>query len=226
MPPDDGTAWPPRAGRVLAGRLEPFDHHQSGEQVADLFGQLGVPAGVLGERRVLAAPLPLDEFFGEQLDRIAVGAGARVGRRHVVVPRHETAGRILSRSSPSLVEETRHAREGILEPLERADVAVAGRRLGDPQDLGRLVVIQLLKVAEREDLAIDRVHGVKGILKPELELGRWAARVGEVSRPRSMAARETEVAWGKHRDEARPPDLRLASCSRGAAGAGSRASDR
>jgi hypothetical protein len=72
---------------VVAIRLEPLDDHQRGEEVADLLGQLRISAGVLGQRRALAPPLPLDEFLGEPLDGIPLEVGGCVGRRHGRHPR-------------------------------------------------------------------------------------------------------------------------------------------
>ena len=64
----------------------------------------------------------------------------------------------------------RDSREAVLEPFECGDVAVACRGLADREHLRRLVVVQLLEVPKREDLPIDRVHRVRGLLHPELEL--------------------------------------------------------
>ena len=49
------------------------------EELADLLGPLGVAVDVLGQRRVLAAAVPLQELLGEPFDRVAIVAGVGHG---------------------------------------------------------------------------------------------------------------------------------------------------
>ena len=58
----------------------------------------------------------------------------------------------------------------ILQSLQRAEVTAAGRRFVDPERTGDLGVIQLFEMAQREDLAIDRVHAVQDFLHSEPRL--------------------------------------------------------
>src|SRR5262245_44543605 len=74
------------------------------------------------------------------------------------------------KAGPSL-EETRHRREDVGEPLEGADVSIAGRGLLQAQDRGSLAVVELLEVPQHKDLAVDRVHRVEDILQAEPHLG-------------------------------------------------------
>ena len=61
-----------RAGRAAGALAQVFHHQQRREQVADLVGQLGVALDILAERRLLAAPLAVEELFGQELDRVAL----------------------------------------------------------------------------------------------------------------------------------------------------------
>src|SRR5262245_36189962 len=60
--------------------------------------------------------------------------------------------------------------DGLLEPLQGAQMAVARGRGLEAEHLGGLLVAQHLEVAEDEDLAVDGVHGVEGLLNAELGL--------------------------------------------------------
>src|SRR5256885_212655 len=57
--------------------------------------------------------------------------------------------------SSSTWEKAGHARQDLFEPLQRPDVAVAGRRLLQSEDLRRLAVAQLLEVAQDQHFAVD-----------------------------------------------------------------------
>src|SRR5262245_18761071 len=61
--------------------------------------------------------------------------------------------------------------EDLLEPLQRADVAVARGRLRQTQHGGCIAVAQLLEVAQGEHLAVERVHPVERLLEAQLSLG-------------------------------------------------------
>src|SRR5579864_978593 len=56
-------------------------------------------------------------------------------------------------------------REDQCNPFRCPDVGLAGLGLRDAEDGGGLVVGELLAVAEREDLAVERVHGIQGLLE-------------------------------------------------------------
>jgi hypothetical protein len=90
-----------------------------------------------------------------------------------------------------------HPRQGVLEPFQCPDIAVAGRGLGGSHDPGRLVVVQLFELAKREDLAIDLVQiygevartgapGRRDVRRPDVR----TARCGDLSRG-LVAGRET-----------------------------------
>ena len=53
----------------------------------------------------------------------------------------------------------------------RAHVAIAGRRLLDSQDCGRLFIAQHLEVPERQDFPIERTHAIEDLLNADLRLG-------------------------------------------------------
>src|SRR5262249_9625626 len=80
-------------------------------------------------------------------------------------------GRLDHRDGPSAAQETGDALQGVFQPLDGAQVTGARRRLLDPQRRSRLAVAQLLEVPERQDLAVDRVHGVEHLLEPNLQFG-------------------------------------------------------
>ncbi len=61
-----------RGGAVALAGLESLHTFQGGEELEDLLGVLGVPAGVFGGRGILAAPSPIEELGGQPLQRIAV----------------------------------------------------------------------------------------------------------------------------------------------------------
>src|SRR5262249_17951268 len=85
-------------------------------------------------------------------------------------PRVGTTSCGLGRGS-ALGVESRQRREDPRHALERADVRLAGLGLGDAQHGGGLVVGELLAVAEGQDLAIERVHGIERLLEQQLLLG-------------------------------------------------------
>ena len=58
-----------------------------------------------------------------------------------------------------------------MEPCQGPDIPIAGRGLGQREDLGRLAVAQLLEVPQYDDLAVDRIHAVERLLEPEPLLG-------------------------------------------------------
>ena len=95
--------------------------------------------------------------------------------------------------------------EGLADPLQGADVAVAGRRLADPEHLRRLGVAQLLEVPQAEHLAIDRGEVVERILDPDLELGP-RRRLARRREPAEQLGRQRDGAGVRH-DEAAQPDL-------------------
>src|SRR5437762_572296 len=68
------------------------------------------------------------------------------------------------------LEEAARLAQGVLQSFQGADVAIAGGRLLQPEHLGRFVVGQLLEVPQRQDFAIERVHGVEHFLKANPQL--------------------------------------------------------
>src|SRR3954452_13078762 len=62
------------------------------------------------------------------------------------------------------------AGEDLLEPLQGADVAVAGGRLRDAERPGGLRVGELLEVPQGQDLAVELVHAVERLLEADLQL--------------------------------------------------------
>ncbi len=157
----DGPARMWRAAEVepagVAGHgLEPLHHDDGGEGPADVVSQLGVLVGVLRQRRTLAAA---DAHARTPRPGDRMGCGP---------PSNYPLGRSwVSRSIPGAArsaEESGHCREDVGEPLEGADVPVAGRGLLEAEDGGRLAVAELLEVPEHQHLAVDRVHGVEDVL--------------------------------------------------------------
>src|SRR5262245_10550088 len=55
--------------------------------------------------------------------------------------------------------------------LQGAEVPLLGSLLRDAQLPGRLGRGELLEVAQRQHLAVDRVHDVEGLAQPRLHLG-------------------------------------------------------
>ena len=129
-------------------------------------GAVGATPDVLGERRVLAAPQPLGELLRQFFERVAI-QGRRAHARIPPPPRIIAGGGKPPESSIG----SERGREDLLEPAQGTDVALAGRGLVQAEHGGRLVVVQLLEVTERQDLAIDRVHGVERLLHLDLDLG-------------------------------------------------------
>ena len=66
-----------------------LDGQEGGKDLADLFGELGMPVDVLGHGRTLAPPVSFEEFLGQDLHGIA--PEVRVGHR---VPRPGAAGKV------------------------------------------------------------------------------------------------------------------------------------
>src|SRR5262249_44846826 len=66
----------PRAGGAAGALAQVLHHQERGEEVADLLGQLGVAVEVVLEGGTLAAAPAVEELLGQQLDGVAVGAGA------------------------------------------------------------------------------------------------------------------------------------------------------
>jgi len=64
-------------GVVAGRRLHLLQFDERGEEVAHLLGEFRVAVGVLGHGGVFAAAEAGDEFFGEAVERVAVGG--RVG---------------------------------------------------------------------------------------------------------------------------------------------------
>src|SRR5262249_42925816 len=75
------------------------------------------------------------------------------------------------RSREQLLQAAGHAGEDVLEPLEGAEVALAGGRLADAEDAGGFGGGEVLEVAECEDFAVEGVHGIEGLLKPDFHFG-------------------------------------------------------
>src|SRR5262249_12656879 len=75
------------------------------------------------------------------------------------------------RSWPELLDTTWKGRQDLLEPVQSPDVPLTGRRLLEMQLAGDLGVGQFLEMPQHQDLAIQRVHGVEGLLQPHLPLG-------------------------------------------------------
>src|SRR5262249_58457691 len=82
------------------------------------------------------------------------GLRRRAGNERVALRGSDRAG------SGSRLERVDGAAQGVLQPPEGADVAVAGRRLLQAEDPGRLDVGQLLQVAQDQSLAVDGVEGL------------------------------------------------------------------
>ena len=135
------------------------------EQLADVVGVLGVARDVIGDRGVLAAAEPLGKLLGQPLERVAIrrrfAHGSALGLRPI----------FRRRDHPGVIEHPERGRADLLEPPQGPDIAVAGRGLVDAQHGGRLAVVELLEVAEGQDLAVDRVHGVERLLDLDLDLG-------------------------------------------------------
>ena len=100
------------------------------------------------------------------------------------------------------------AARGRLAAAPGSQVPLAGRRFLDAQDLGGLGVGQVLEVPQGQDLAVERVHPVEGLLEAELPLGadRGLARPADAAqelrgqsrrgRLRQAAAVERDLAAG------------------------------
>ena len=61
-----------RAGDVGRARLEILDHHQRGEEGADLLGERGIPGGVFLDGRPFPALAALEELLREVAERARV----------------------------------------------------------------------------------------------------------------------------------------------------------
>src|SRR5262245_59620825 len=68
-------------------------------------------------------------------------------------------------------KEPRHRFENCLQTPERAHVARCRAGCGHPQDVRRLLIAELFKVPQGEDLAVDRVEAVDGFLQAKLPFG-------------------------------------------------------
>ena len=174
LPEDPVVAQPlghrPAAPRpILDGPLvrvgiaaDPLHHHQRGEQLADLAGQVRVAVGIFAERRPFAPPVSLGEFVRQVVEQVRSGLRLSHGQGSSQSPprplRMSLSRRNAARSHP-------------------------GRLLLDPEHAGRLDGRKLLEMTERQHLAVERIHGVQGLLEPELQLeaGRLLARPGEVA---------------------------------------------
>ncbi len=70
----------PRTGDAVDPQFL-LDHHQRGEQLADLFGQLGVAGGIFLDTRPLAGPVPRQERLGDDLEGVAINGWLAPGQR-------------------------------------------------------------------------------------------------------------------------------------------------
>ena len=216
--PHRGAVGGQRAGGA-AGALAQVLHHQQGrEQVADLVGQLGVALEVLAERGLLAAALAVEELLGQELDGVALVAGGIHRRASPAGPwgdpigatrlrsaahcRHRApAARLrtrsmLERTSYKLLSQSRDRRQDLLEPLQRPDVTVAGRRLGQAEHLRGLVVGEVLEMPQGQDLAVDRVHAVERLLDDQLVLGPDRGLAGAGHLAQELGGQRDRVACG------------------------------
>ena len=141
--------------RLGPGRLDLLHHHQGGEQVADLVGQVRVGGRVLGQRRPLAPAEPGHELLGELLDRVPLGDARRSWLR-------PPAGGPGSSAPPARIALSRRRAR------TNRWLAAASPM---PEHLGRLGVAELLEVPQGEHLPVDRVHPVEGLLDADLEFG-------------------------------------------------------
>ena len=104
------------------------------------------------KRRAFAAPVTLGELLGQVVEQDeAFGAVTRPCQNPFLPPGHR--------------------RENLLETLQGTEVTLGRGRLLDAQHPGRLGGGQLLEVAQRQDLAVDRVECVERLLEPEDPLG-------------------------------------------------------
>src|SRR5262245_35339676 len=74
-------------------------------------------------------------------------------------------------SGSAAVEEAGDRFEDLLQASEGANVAIARGALRQSQQLGGLLVGQLLEVSQGDDFPIQRLHLVEGGLELELQLG-------------------------------------------------------
>src|SRR5262249_14603204 len=68
------VAAPNTSGTLLRDRACLFHVEQERKEAADLVGPLGIAMSVFAERRPLAAAAAFEEFLGQFLHRVAVGA--------------------------------------------------------------------------------------------------------------------------------------------------------
>ena len=69
-----------RSRRLIALAADPLHHRQRREQLADLHGQLRVPAGVLLHRRLFPPPVPFGELVRQLVEPVRSGLGLDHGQ--------------------------------------------------------------------------------------------------------------------------------------------------
>ena len=66
---------------------------------------------------------------------------------------------------------TGHRGQDLFEPFQGAEIPLGPGFLTDSQHFGRLGAAELLEVPQRQDLAVDRVERIQGLLDAEQPLG-------------------------------------------------------
>ena len=134
-PPRD--TWTPLL--LLFVGLHLFHDGDGREKLLDVGRQVRAACRVLGDRRQLTTALPLHEFGRQDLQWIACLA--------------------LGFSMVISFEQPGHLREDNPQALQGPDVANAGGLLLNAQHFGDLAIAQFLEMPQRQDLAVQRVHG-------------------------------------------------------------------
>ena len=102
----------------------------------------------------------------------------------------------------------------MLETPQGSNLTIASGGLAQAEYRGRLVVAQFLEMPERQDLAVNRVHGVEGLLELDLDLSadRGSAR-GE-DQPDELGGDRAGVGRGKSPPVERQFASSVSTCKR------------
>ena len=145
--------------RSIVFRSEILHHHEGGEYLTDFIRNGRVVLCILAQSRPFA-----------RRGNVGGNSSASLERRSEF---KSDSAMTLSpqRRMRSTFKILLKFREPLFESFHGSDIAAAGPRFRHPQDYGRFLAGELFKMPQRDDFAIDRLHGVKHSLEPLPHLG-------------------------------------------------------